>query len=120
MNKPLGPYSPAVRAGDWVIVSGQLPIDPETATFVGGNAATQTARILENMAAILDDCGLSLTDVAKTTIFLTDLADFPAVNDAYGAALGDHRPARATVGVASLPLGATVEIEAWVYAPKGG
>ena len=113
-----GPYSAAVRAGDWVAVSGQIPIDPSTGEVVGGGIGAQVDRAMANLAAVLDDCGLGVADVAKTTIYLTDLREFAAVNDAYARALGDHRPARATVGVAGLPLGAKVEIEAWAYAPR--
>lgn len=112
-----GPYSAAVRAGDWVIVSGQIPIDPTTGTLVEGAIETQVAQSLANLAAVLDDCGLGFGDVAKTTIYVTNLAEFPTVNETYGRAFGEHRPARATVGVASLPLGARVEIEAWAFAP---
>lgn len=112
-----GPYSAAVRAGDWVIVSGQIPIDPATNALVDGGIAAQATRALANLEAVLRDCGLGFGDVAKTTIYVTDLGEFPAVNEVYARALGKHRPARATVGVAALPWGAKVEIEAWAYAP---
>lgn len=114
-----GPYSAAVRAGDWVIVSGQIPIDPATGALVDGGIEAQVTQALVNLEAVLGDCGLGFGDVAKTTIYVTDLGDFPVVNDAYARALGEHRPARATVGVAALPLGARVEIEAWAFAPTG-
>lgn len=111
-----GPYSPAVRAGDWLVLAGQVGIDPSTGAIVDGVEA-QARQALSNIAAVLGDCGASLTDVAKTTVFVTDLDDFAAVNEVYAAAFGDHRPARSTVQVAGLPGGALVEIEAWAYAP---
>lgn len=113
-----GPYSPAVRAGDWIVLAGQVALDPATARFVEGDAAVQCRRVLDNIAAVLADCGASLADVAKTTVFVTDLGDFLAMNDVYAEAFGDHKPARSTVQVAALPGGAVVEIEAWVYLPK--
>ena len=113
----LGPYSPAVRAGDWLILSGQVGIDPATGALVAAGTEDQARQILANVTAVLDDCGASLDDVAKTLIFLTDLADFQAVNAVYAAAFGDHRPARSTVQVAALPAGASVEIEVWAYRP---
>ena len=112
-----GPYSPAVRAGDWIVLAGQVPLDPATGTLVPGDAAAQAQQVLDNIVAVLTDCGAQLTDVAKTTVFVTDLGDFAAVNEVYAAAFGDHRPARSTVQVAALPVGAKVEIEAWVYRP---
>ena len=113
----LGPYSPAVRAGDWLVLSGQVPIDAATGTFVDGDATTQARVVLNNIAAILADAGASLADVAKSLIFLIDLGDFQAVNAVYAEAFGDHRPARSTVQIASLPAGARVEIEVWAYSP---
>ena len=112
-----GPYSPAVRAGDWIVLAGQVPLDPATGTLVPGDASAQAQQVLDNIVAVLTDCGALLTDVAKTTVFVTDLGDFAAVNEVYAAAFGDHRPARSTVQVAALPVGAKVEIEAWVYLP---
>lgn len=113
-----GPYSPAVRAGDWIILAGQVPLDPATGRFVEGDAAVQCRRVLENIAAVLADCGAGLADVAKTTVFVTDLGDFFAMNEVYADAFGDHKPARSTVQVAALPGGAAVEIEAWAYLPE--
>ncbi len=112
----LGPYSPAVRAGDWVVLSGPVPLDPATDTFVGGGIEDQARRVLDNISSILGDCGLTMRDVAKSLIFLIDLADFAAVNELYAAAFGDHRPARSTVQVAALPANARLEIEVWAYA----
>ena len=113
-----GPYSPAVRAGDWILLAGQVGVDPATGALVPGGAAAEADQVLTNLAAVLGDCGAAWTDVAKVTIFLAgSMEHFAAVNERYAAALGEHRPARSTVAVAALPLGAAVEIEALVYAP---
>ena len=110
-----GPYSPAVRAGDWIVLAGQVGLDPATGRMVDGGVEAQARRTLANIAAVLDDCGASLSDVAKTTVFVTDMAAYGAVNDAYASFFGDHRPARSVVGVAALPMGAAVEVELWAY-----
>ena len=109
-----GPYSPAVRAGDWIVLAGQVGLDPATGKLADGVEA-QARQVLANIAAVLGDCGATLQDVAKTLVFVTDLGDFATVNGTYAEAFGDHRPARSTVQVAGLPAGALVEIEAWVY-----
>jgi 2-iminobutanoate/2-iminopropanoate deaminase len=109
-----GPYSPAVRAGDWLVLAGQVGLDPATGTIVDG-AEAQTRQVLANVTAVLGDCGASLDDVAKTLVFVTDLGDFGTVNAVYSEVFGDHRPARSTVQVAALPGGALVEIEVWAY-----
>jgi 2-iminobutanoate/2-iminopropanoate deaminase len=109
------PYSPGVvaEAAGLVFVSGQVPIDPATGALIDGDVAAQTTLALAHVGAILRAAGSGLDRVVKTTIYLTDLAgDFATMNEAYRAALGPHAPARATVGVAALPLGAAVEIEA--------
>lgn len=111
-----GPYSPAVRAGDWLVLAGQVGLDPATGKMADGVEA-QARQVLANVAAILADCGAGLGDVAKTTVFVTDLADFATVNAVYAEAFGDHRPARSTVQVAALPGGAAVEIEVWALHP---
>lgn len=116
MTTPIGPYSPLVRAGDWLVSSGQLGL--VDGRLVDGVAA-QTAQALENVAALLAREGASLGDVVKTLVFLADMGDFPGMNDAYAAAFGDHRPARSTVGVAALPMGALVEIEVWARRAAG-
>jgi 2-iminobutanoate/2-iminopropanoate deaminase len=116
MAKPVGPYTPIVRAGPWLICSGQLGV--VEGSFVEGGVGAQAAQSLKNMAALLESKGSSLDDVAKTTVFLTDMADFSTMNEAYVAAFGDHRPARSAFAVAGLPLGALVEIEAWAYSPR--
>lgn len=115
-----GPYSPAVRAGDWLVLAGQVPIDPATGKLVEGDAAAQCRQVLTNITAVLADCHATLADVAKTTVFVTDLEDFAAMNAAYAEAFGNHKPARSTVQVSALPLGANVEIEAWVFRPVDG
>lgn len=112
-----GPYSAAVRAGDWLVLAGQVPLDPATGKLVEGDASAQCRQVLANINAVLGDCGATLTDVAKTTVFVTDLGDFAAMNAVYAEAFGDHKPARATVQVAALPIGAKVEIEAWAFRP---
>jgi 2-iminobutanoate/2-iminopropanoate deaminase len=113
-----GPYSPAVRAGDWLALAGQVGIDPGTGKLAGDGAADQARQALANVAAVLGDCGASLADVAKATVFLVDMGDFPLVNEVYAEAFAGHRPARSTVAVAALPLGARVEVEVWAYAPR--
>jgi 2-iminobutanoate/2-iminopropanoate deaminase len=112
-----GPYSAAVRAGDWLVLAGQVPLDPATGKLVEGDASAQCRQVLKNINAVLGDCGVAFADVAKTTVFVTDLGDFAAVNEIYAEAFGEHKPARSTVQVAALPLGAKVEIEAWVFHP---
>jgi 2-iminobutanoate/2-iminopropanoate deaminase len=112
-----GPYSPAVRAGDWLALAGQVGIDPATGNLADG-VAEQTRQAMANVAAVLGDCGASLGDVAKTTVFLVDMGDFPVMNEVYADAFAGHRPARSTIAVAALPLGARVEVEVWAYAPR--
>jgi 2-iminobutanoate/2-iminopropanoate deaminase len=113
-----GPYSPAVRAGDWLALAGQVGIDPDSGSLVDGGVAAQARQALANVAAVLGDCGASLGDVAKTTVFLLDMGDFPVMNEVYADAFAGHRPARSTIAVAALPLGARVEIEVWAYVPR--
>jgi 2-iminobutanoate/2-iminopropanoate deaminase len=112
-----GPYSPAVRAGDWLVLAGQVGLDPATGTMVVGGPEAQARQVLANIAAILDDCGASMADVAKATVFVTDIGGFAAVNAVYAEAFGAHRPARSTVEVSALPGGAEVEIEVWAHRP---
>jgi 2-iminobutanoate/2-iminopropanoate deaminase len=110
--RPVGPYTPVVRAGDWLVCSGQLgQLD---GTLLEGVSA-QVTQAVANLQTLLRGQGADLDDIAKTTLFLADIADYGAVNDAYTAAMGDHRPARSAFAVAGLPLGALVEIEAWAY-----
>ena len=113
-----GPYSPAVRAGDWLVLAGQVGLDPASGRIVDGGVEAQARQVLANIEAVLADCGAKLTDIAKTTVFVTDIADFALVNAVYAEAFGDHKPARSTVEVAALPAGAHVELEAWAHLPS--
>ncbi len=115
MTKPVGPYSPVVRAGDWIIVSGQLGL--KDGAIVEGGVAAQTAQAVANLATHLATMNADLGHIAKTMCFLTDMDTFATFNEAYIAGFGDHRPARSTIGVAGLPAGGAVEIEAWAYRP---
>lgn len=116
MNKPLGPYTPVVRAGDFIIVSGQVGL--RDGALVDGGVAAETTQAMTNLADRLAEAGAGLTDVVKANCFLTDMGDFDTFNDAYAEAFGDHRPARSTVAVLALPRGAAVEVEAWAYKPS--
>ena len=107
----IGPYSQAVRSGRFLFCSGQIPLDPESGQIVSGDIAAQTRRVLDNIAAVLRAEGLTFDSVVKTTIFLTSLGDFQAVNDVYGSYFKQDSPARSTVQVVALPRGANVEIE---------
>jgi 2-iminobutanoate/2-iminopropanoate deaminase len=109
--KPIGPYTQAIRAGDFVFISGQVGIDPETGKIAATDAAGQTHQVLKNIRAILTAAGLSAEHVVKTTVFLADMGDFAAMNEAYGEMFHDDPPARSTVQVAKLPMDAKVEIE---------
>lgn len=108
----IGPYSQAVRSGGFLFCSGQIPLDPETGKLVEGGIEAQTERVLMNLEAVLAAGGATLAAVVKTTVFLADLADFPAMNAVYGRYFPEDPPARATVQAARLPAGARVEIEA--------
>jgi 2-iminobutanoate/2-iminopropanoate deaminase len=109
--KAIGPYSPAVRAGQLLFVSGQVALDPATGQMVEGGIAEQTRRVLDNIGALLTAGGRSFADVVRTTIFLADMNDFAAVNEIYGQYFPEPYPARATVQVARLPKDARVEID---------
>lgn len=115
MNKPLGPYSPFVRAGDFIIVSGQGGM--LDGVVVDGGVTAQTTQTMRNVADRLADAGANLSDVVKTLCFLTDMGTFTEFNDAYAAAFGEHRPARSTVEVSALPGGMNVEVEVWAHKP---
>jgi 2-iminobutanoate/2-iminopropanoate deaminase len=117
MSKPVGPYTPVVRAGDFVITSGQVGV--KDGALVDGGLAAQLGQAMNNLADVLATEGAALDDIVKTTVFLTDMDDYAEMNELYTTALGDHRPARSAVAVAALPVGACVEIEAWAVAPKG-
>lgn len=117
MSTPIGPYSPILRAGDLLVVSGQLGL--HEGTMVSGGVAAETTQALANLAALLASEGASMDDVIKTTVFLRHMRDFDIMNEAYVAAFGEHRPARSAFAVAELPRVALVEIEAWAHAPSG-
>lgn len=112
MSSPVGPYTPVVRSGEWIVVSGQLGL--KDGAMVEGGVGPQTTQAVANLAALLATEGASLTDIVKTTVFLTNMDDFAAMNEAYIAGFDGHRPARSSIGVAALPVpGGVVEIEAW-------
>ena len=122
MSTPIGPYSPIVRAGPWLICSGQLGLAPApegapTAlpSLVEGGSTAQLTQALRNAEALLASEGAVPTDVVKTTVFVTDMDGYGAVNQAYAAYFGGHRPARSVVGVSALPMDADVEVEVWAY-----
>ena len=107
----VGPYNHAVRTGDLLFCAGQIPLDPATGNLVPGDIKAQTERVLENIKAILDDQGLTFANVVKSTVFLTNLADFAGMNELYARYFTADFPARSTIQVAALPRGASVEIE---------
>lgn len=109
----MGPYTPVVRAGDWIIVSGQLGL--KDGAIVEGGVLAQTAQAIVNLKAQLASVGASIADVKKTLCFLTNMDDFPTFNTAYVEGFDGNRPARSTIGVAALPMGGIVEIEAWAW-----
>lgn len=113
--RAIGPYSQAIRVGDFVFLSGQIPLDPATGELVPGGIEEQTRQVMSNLEAVLQAAGASWGAVIKATIYLTDLSDFSAVNGIYGAHFPTEPPARATVQVTALPRGARVEIEAVAY-----
>ena len=107
----VGPYSHAVRVGEMLFCAGQIPIDPKDGNLIVGDIKAQTDRVLQNVKAILDDQGLTFANVVKSTVFLTDLANFAGMNEIYAKYFTDNFPARSTIQVAGLPKGAAVEIE---------
>lgn len=114
----IGPYSQAVRAGNFVFASGQIPIDPKTGEFVAGGVAEQTEQVMRNLAAVLEAAGSGLDRIIKTTVFLADMNNFAAMNEVYGRFFKENPPARATVQAARLPRDARVEIEAIALVEK--
>jgi 2-iminobutanoate/2-iminopropanoate deaminase len=108
---PVGPYSQAIRSDGFLFCSGQIALDPKTGNIVEGGVAEQTRQVLDNIAAVLSAAGLTFAAIVKTTMFLVDMNDFTAVNAIYAERMGTPPPARSTIGVAALPLGARVEIE---------
>ena len=113
----IGPYSQGIVANGFLFTAGQIAIDPATGQVVNGDVAKQTERVMANLAAVLGTVNATWKDVVKTTVFLHDMGDFPVVNEVYGKALGEARPARSTVQVSALPRGVLVEIEAVVAIP---
>lgn len=108
----IGPYSQAVRAGDTVYLSGQIPLDPATGTMVDGDVRAQAMRVFANMKAVCEAAGGSLSDIVRAGIYVVDLADFAVVNEVMAEQFGEHRPARSTIEVSALPKGARVEVDA--------
>jgi len=117
--RAIGPYSQAVRAGELVFASGQIPIDPTTGEFVAGGIAEQTEQVLRNLRAVFEAAGLTMNQIVKTTVFLADMDDFTAMNEVYGRFFDGEPPARATVQAARLPRDARVEIEAIALVGEG-
>ena len=115
MSTPVGPYTPIVRAGDFLVASGQLGL--LDGQMVAGGVAAETRQAIANLAALLEGEGASLADVVKTTVLLRHMRDFGIMNEVYVEGFGDHRPARSAFAVAELPMVALVEIEAWAHAP---
>ena len=111
MSTPVGPYTPIVEAGSWLICSGQVGI--ADGAIVDGGLEAELRQALANMAGLLEGAGASMNDVVKTTVFLTDMDDYAEMNRVYVEVFGDHRPARSAVAVAALPVGARIEVEAW-------
>ncbi|MEA2064495.1 MAG: Rid family detoxifying hydrolase [Gemmatimonadota bacterium] len=120
LPKPQGPYSLWVKAGGFVFISGQGPLDPTSGEVFLGDIAEQTRMTFDNIEAVLADAGLSLADVVKTTVFLSNMGDFALMNEVYAGRFGATKPARSTVEVAALPLGFGVEIEAVAAVPGSG
>jgi 2-iminobutanoate/2-iminopropanoate deaminase len=115
---PRGPYSPAVRAGSFIYVSGQVPVDPATQQLISGDIATETRQVLNNVKLLLEGCGASLADVVKCCVYLADGKDFAAMNEVYTEFFGEAKPARTTVAVAFAVPGIKVEIDAIAYTGK--
>ena len=114
----MGPYSQAVRTGQFLFVSGQIPLDPSTGQLVSADIGEQTHRVLQSLGAILETAGGSFEHVVRTTVFLTDLGDFAAMNEVYASYFGDPAPARSTVQVAALPKSVRLEIDAIAVLPE--
>lgn len=114
---PIGPYSQAVEAGGFLFCSGQIPLDPSTGQVLTGSVGEQAELSMKNVGAVLTEAGLDYANIVKTTIFLTDMGDFPAVNEVYGKYFKSEAPARSTVAVAGLPRGVKVEIEVTARRP---
>ena len=109
--KPIGPYSQGVISGGFLFASGQIPLDPETMEIVPGDIVAQTERVMQNLVAVLKEAKMGVENVVKTTVYLTDMADFPRMNEVYARYLGKEPPARTTIQAAALPRGVRVEID---------
>lgn len=107
----VGPYSQAIKLGDFLYASGQIPIDPQTGALVSETFEEQTKQVLQNVHAVLEAAHMDFSHVVKTTVFLTDLSNFPQMNELYAQCFGESLPARSTIQVAALPMGSQVEIE---------
>ena len=118
MSTPVGPYAPAIRAGDWLATSGQISVrsTPDGPVLVAGGFAEQAHQALTNVGEVLAGRSLGWRNVVKTNVYLADMGDYAAFNEIYLSVIGNHRPARSVVAVAGLPLGALVEVEVWAYA----
>lgn len=116
--RPRGPYSPAIRAGDFIFVSGQGPVDPATDTMVAADIRTQTRLALENIDRILAACGATPTDVVRCGVFLADAADFAAMNEVYAEFFGEHKPARTTVVTNFVAPGMKIEVDCVAFKPR--
>ena len=115
---PRGPYSPAVRAGDFIFVSGQVAVDPKTQELISGDIGQQTRQVLNNIKSLLEGCGAAMTEIVKCGVFLADGKDFAAMNVVYAEFFGDAKPARSTVVTGFAMAGVRVEIDAIVYRPR--
>ncbi|MEO5349931.1 MAG: RidA family protein [Magnetococcus sp. YQC-3] len=113
----IGPYSQGVRVGQWLFLSGQIPLDPKTGELCTGDVAAQTERVMENLSAVLAAAGVGFAQLVKTTLYLVEMGDFAAVNAVYARYVEPPYPARSTIGVAALPRGAKVEIDAVAWLP---
>ena len=113
MSKPVGPYTPIVAAGDWLIASGQIGL--ANGSIVDGGMGAQLRQALMNLKGLVEGRGARLDQIVKTTVFLVDMDDYAEMNEIYTSFFGDHRPARSAVAVAQLPLGARIEVEAWIH-----
>lgn len=121
-GRPVGPYSPVVRAGDWVVTSGQIGARPGpdgAPQLVEGGTAAQLRQALANVSNVLAREGATLADVVKTTVFLVDMTEYARVNEVWVETWPEPRPSRSAIGVASLPMGARIEVEAWAFKPQG-
>ena len=115
---PVGPYSQALQVGDWLICSGQIPLDPDTSQVVGSDIRAQTEQVFKNIKACLEAAQIQINHVVKATVFLTNMKDFADFNEVYSTHFKDHKPARSCVEVSALPKQALVEIEVWAYIPS--